>query len=310
MHNTTCARLEGPHFLIAEIWPNRQVMKNSQKIESPSSPEGCSIVCELLPWDRQRKGCLGSIHKKSQSRSADMHNTTCARLEGPHFLIAEIWPNRQVMKNSQKIEAPSSPEGCSIVCELLPWDRQRKGCLGSIHKKSQSRSADMHNTTCARLEGPHFLIAEIWPNRQVMKNSQKIESPSSPEGCSIVCELLPWDRQRKGCLGSIHKKSQSRSADMHNTTCARLEGPHFLIAEIWPNRQVMKNSQKIEAPSSRDGCSIFCELLPWDRQRKGCLGSIRKRSQSRSADMHNTTCARLEGPHFLIAEIWPNRQVM
>ena len=72
---------------------------------------------------------------------------------------------------------------------------------------------------------------------------------------------LPWDRQRKGCLGSIRKRSQSRSADMHNTTCARLEGPHFLIAEIWPNRQVMENSQKIEYPSSRDGCSIFCELL-------------------------------------------------
>ena len=43
-------------------------------------------------------------------------------------------------------------------------------------------------------------------------------------------------------------------------------GPHFLIAEIWPNRQVMKNSQKIESPSSRDdvlfSVNFFMKVLP------------------------------------------------
>ena len=106
-------------------------------------------------------------------------------------------------------------------------------------------------------------LVDGWWQYTIWKIRRKI-GKTSGENVDPFCGgsgRLPWDRQRKGCLGSIRKRSQSRSADMHNTTCARLEGPHFLIAEIWPNRQVMENSQKIEYPSSRDGCSIFCELL-------------------------------------------------
>ena len=51
------------------------------------------VLDRLLPWDRQQKGCLGSIRSR------------------PHFLIAEIWPNRQVMKNSEENSISIKPWG-------------------------------------------------------------------------------------------------------------------------------------------------------------------------------------------------------